>query len=338
MGLIKNDLNEIISFFKDGWDHFKNKNLLITGGTGFFGKTIVSSLIHANNLLDLKCNIFIITRKENLNSKYYGIEDNYSALNFICSDIISFSNKIDNIDYIIHGASTYIKAIEFKSPKDTLETILIGTKNILEFAKDQKNLKSLLIISSGAIYGTNKHSNKPISENDYHDLDLNDDLSSYSLGKKTAELYSLNYMSEYNLPIKIVRCFTVAGPLMNFEQKLAFTSFISSYRNSKNITVQNKNTLRSYMYSTDLINWLFKVLVFSENGSIYNVGSDEQITMGILAKKIAAYNPNIEVFNNSIDQANMYVPNIQKIKNDLNLEINIKIDESISRVIKYLNN
>lgn len=338
MGVIINDLNEIFSFFKNGWDHFRNKNILITGGTGFFGKQIVSSLIHANNLLDLKCNIFIITRKENLNSQYYNIKDNHSVLHFICSDIISFSNNIDNIDYIIHGASTSNKDIVLKSPNYTLDTILIGTKNILEFAKNQKNLKSLLMISSGGIYGANKYSKTPISENDYHIIDPNDSFSSYSLGKKTAELYSLNYMSEYNIPVKIARCFTFIGPLMNLKQNLAFTSFISSCINSKKIVVHNKNTIRSYMYSTDLVNWLFNILIFSQSGSIYNVGSDEQVTMETLSKKIASYNQNIDIEDNSNDKVNMYVPSINKIKDELDLKINIKLDESIKRVMQYLSN
>ena len=145
-------------------------------------------------------------------------------------------------------------------------------------------------------------------------------------------------MSEYNIPIKIARCFTFIGPLMNLDQNLAFTSFMSSYINSKKIIVKNKNTIRSYMYSTDLVNWLFNILIFSKSGSVYNVGSDEQVTMGTLSRKIAAYNQKLVVEENSTDEVDMYVPNIKKIKDELDLKININLDNSINRVIQYLNN
>lgn len=338
MSVISDDINEIFLFFKNGWNHFENMKVLITGGTGFFGKKIVSSFIHANNVLDLNISLYVVTRNRKIDSNFYKIEDKYSVLKFIHSDIISFSNYTNEINYIIHAASTSNKDDVIRHPNYTLDSILIGTKNILEFAKKQKNIKSLLIISSGAVYGANRYSKIPIPENTYFSIDLNDSFSSYSLGKKTAELYAKNYMSEYNIPIKIARCFTFIGPLMNLNQNLAFTSFMSSFINSKKIIVNNKNTIRSYMYSTDLVNWLLNILVFSKNGSIYNVGSDEQVTMGTLSKKIAAYNHNITVEEKSSNKVNMYVPDIKKIKDELDLKININLDDAIKRVIHYISN
>lgn len=92
------------------------------------------------------------------------------------------------------------------------------------------------------------------------------------------------------------------------------------------------------MYSTDLVNWLLNILVFSKNGSIYNVGSDEQVTMGTLSKKIAAFNHNITVEEKSSNKVNMYVPDIKKIKDELDLKININLDDAIKRVIHYISN
>ena len=60
--------------------------------------------------------------------------------------------------------------------------------------------------------------------------------------------------------------------------------------------------------------------------------------METLSKKIASYNQNIDIEDKSNDKVNMYVPSINKIKDELDLKINIKLDESIKRVMQYLSN
>lgn len=94
------------------------------------------------------------------------------------------------------------------------------------------------------------------------------------------------------------------------------------------------------MNSIDLINWLFIILVNSKKQcNIYNVGSDETITVENLAKLIAKkFNKKVEknyksFFDNKNKIIDFYVPSISKAKKKLNLRIKYKIQESLNSLL-----
>ena len=187
MSRVKKDIDEIFKLIGEDWDILKNSNILISGGTGLFGRAIILSMIHANNLKNLNLKIYLISRDENPHNHFESIKDHYGILRFIKSDIRNFSSKDLNINYIIHAATNSNSEFIKNNPNLTLDTIVIGTRKLLDFSLTQKKLKSFLFISSGAVNSANKIHNAPILETDIYSLDTNDKLFSYSLGKKTDE-------------------------------------------------------------------------------------------------------------------------------------------------------
>tara|TARA_B110000263_G_scaffold248409_1_gene263235 strand:- start:456 stop:1472 length:1017 start_codon:yes stop_codon:yes gene_type:complete len=332
---IKKDIDEVFALMGKDWDILKNSNILISGGTGFFGKSIVLSLIHANNLKNLNLKIYIIRRDENSHNHFEIVKDKYGIIKYIKSDIRHFKSTDLNINYIIHAATNSNREFIKNNPTSTLDTIVIGTKKLLEFSKTQEKLKSFLFISSGAVNSANRIHNTPISENDIYPMDTNDQLSSYSSGKKTAEKHLMEYQKKYNIPIKILRGFTFIGPQINLNQKLALTYLFNCFLNNKDINVLNPECKRSYMYTSDLVNWILKVMIYAKSGSIYNLGSNEEITIKDLAKKILKYNNKIKLIENMSTLNDYYVPDIKSIKKELGLEITVSLDESIKRLVEY---
>ena len=332
---IKQDIDETVKLLEKDWDILKNSNILISGGTGFFGRAIIPSMIHANNLKNLNLCIYLISRDENPQSHFEMIKDHYGILRFIKSDIRNFSSKDLNINYIIHAATNSDSEFIKNNPELTLDTIVIGTKKLLEFSLTQKKLKSFLFISSGAVNSANKIHNRPISETDIYSLDDNDKLFSYSFGKKTAEKYLMEYHKKHNIPIKILRGFSFIGPQINLNQKLALTYLVNCLIKNKDIIVFNPECKRSFMYTSDLVNWIIKVMLYANSGTIYNLGSDEEISIKDLAKKILKYNDKIKLTEKESTSNNYYVPDLEIIKKELGLEITVSLDESISRLMTF---
>ena len=335
MTRIKKDIDEVFKLIGEDWDILKNSNILISGGTGFFGRAIIPSMIHANNLKNLNLKIYLISRDENPHKHFEMIKDHYGILRFIKSDIRNFSSKDLNINYIIHAATNSDSEFIKNNPELTLDTIVIGTRKLLEFSLTQKKLKSFLFISSGAVNSANKIHNTPISETDIYSVDTNDQLFSYSSGKKTAEKYLMEYHQKYNIPIKILRGFTLIGPQINLNQNLALTYLLSCFLKNEDIIVLNPECKRSYMYTTDLVNWIIKGMLYAKSGTIYNLGSDEEISIKDLAKKILKYNDKIKLIENKSTSNDYYVPDLKSIKKEFGLEITVSLDESIKRLVNY---
>ena len=128
MSRVKKDIEEVFNLLGKDWIKLRDSNILISGGTGFFGKAIVSSLIHANYLKNLNIKIFIITRNKKLNEFSYTIKDELETIKYINTDIKDFENKELDIHYIIHAAANSNSEFVINNPISTLDTIIIGTK------------------------------------------------------------------------------------------------------------------------------------------------------------------------------------------------------------------
>ncbi len=335
MSRVLEDIKECYNLLEDKWEVFHNSKVLITGATGFFGKSIVNALLYANNKRKLNIELYILSRNKKINKSYYLANDENDALNFIYQDIKNFKSEKKDINYIIHAASTSDKNFILQNTVETINTIITGTNKILEFSASQKDLKSLLFISSGAINSANKFVNRPISEEDIYPISIDNSFSAYSLAKKTAENLILGYSKIYDLPVKILRGFTFLGPEINLNQNLAWTYILKCFLDGQDINIKNSECKRSYMYSTDLVNWIIRVLISARTGSVYNLGSDELISLSDLAREVIKFNKELKITEEISNTSDFYVPDISKIKNDLKLKITVPVKEGVRRVIHY---
>ena len=94
------------------------------------------------------------------------------------------------------------------------------------------------------------------------------------------------------------------------------------------------------MYSGELSIWLLEILINSKENSVYNVGGSDSISILNLAKKIAnLINPKLSVIINcsqgSKIKTNSYIPDINLIKNELNLTPKVSLDQSIMQTYEW---
>ena len=337
---LNDDFIEILSRTEKIWKKSKKKIFLLTGCTGFFGYWLVRSFIEANKKYNLNIKLFILTRnKNNLINKL--LKD--KIINFIIGDIRNFSYPKNKIDYIIHGATTSaLETFNKQNPLEKISIIVDGTKNILNLTK-KKNCKKFLYISSGSVYGKEFKLRKKMRESDVGNLnhiDPNHDLSVLGQSKKMAETLVSIYSKSNNISSSIARCFTFVGPLLPLDIHYAIGNFLKNKVSNKNILINSKGeSIRSFMYMTDLTVWLLSILFFGKNGDTYNVGSDK----GVSIKKLAKMINNLEKNNSkirikkikSLTDKNSYIPSISKSKKKLNLKIKHNLKESLKKT--YLN-
>lgn len=337
---LEDDLKAVLNYTKDCWTEVKNKTIFITGGTGFFGIWLQMSFIHINRELNLNSNIILLTRDKNKFLKSYPWIIDYPEISFLEGDISNFEFFEDRVDYVIHAATEASVKLNLEEPLNMFETIVNGTKRILDFAK-QKRVKSFLQVSSGAIYGKQPSQIENLPE-DYAGGPLtNDSTAVYGEGKRMAEVLCAVYHTHYKLPVKIARCYAFIGPFLPLDGHFAAGNFIRNNLNKENIVIEGDGTpFRSYMYSADLMIWLWTILFKGNNNSPYNVGSDQSISISQLANYIIQQREceKLEVIVRTPFTGGLplrYVPDIKKANKDLNLRIYTSLESSISKTLAF---
>lgn len=344
LAYFKDDLNLILEKTIDSWKNAKNKTFFITGGTGFFGIWLLMSFISINRTLKLNAKIIILTRHKNKFINQNQWLNQYNEVFFLEGEITSFEFIEDKIDYIIHAATEASVKLNIEMPLTMFETVVNGTKRVLEFAK-LKKVKSFLFTSSGAVYGKQPSNLKNVTEDCLFGPDISDSKSVYGEGKRMAEVLCAVYFRNYAVPVKVARCYTFIGPFMPLDSHFAAGNFIGNILKSENIIINGDGTpIRSYMYSADLVIWLWTILFKGANNSPYNVGSDESISItqfADLVLKESNFTHLTKIITTPISnkESLSYLPSIEKAMIDLNLKIYTSIEISINKTINYyLNN
>lgn len=338
----EDDLNLVFDNTKSVWAEVENKTIFLTGGTGFFGIWLLMSFVFINRKLNLNSNIIVLTRNKNKFLTKYNWLKEYKEISFLEGDIVDFEFTEVNIDYVIHAATEASVKLNEEQPLAMFETVVNGTKRVLEFAK-LKKVKSFLLTSSGAVYGKQPSDIENVSETYIGAPNISDAISIYGEGKRMAEVLCAANYKLFDLPVKIARCYAFMGPFLQLDSHFAAGNFIKNLLNNEDITIEGDGTPnRSYMYSADLTIWLWTILFVGKNNSPYNVGSNIAISIAELANLIIKEDDNnygqikviikTPISNNTVLR---YVPNVDKVMNDLNLKILTGIETAIKKTIAY---
>ncbi len=338
-GLLIKDLENIINTVDEDICQLKNANIFITGGTGFIGKWIIESIIYANDLKNIKIKISILTRNSKLFKDNFPHIGNNACITFIDGDIQNFTYPSTSFDYIIHAATEASAKLNIENPLLMADVIINGTRRLLDFAIFSQ-AKRVLFLSSGAVYG--KQPNTLSNFTEYY-IGAPDPLASgsaYAESKRMAEFLCATYAHQHNIGISIARCFAFVGPYLPLDTHYAIGNFINDGLRGKDITITGDGSpLRSYMYASDMVIWLFTILLKGKNGEAYNVGSDKAISIKNLAYTVANFFPGINV--NILNQVRLtdrnqnYIPDISKSQKTLNLQLVINIEEAIKKTILF---
>jgi dTDP-glucose 4,6-dehydratase len=282
------DLEYIFQNTQDIWESFRGKSIFLTGGTGFFGKWLLESFIYINEKMALNAKITTLTRNpESFLKDFPFYKEHLNTVQFVKGDILSYDFNLDEkFQFIIHAATAASDSLNKNNPLLMMDTITIGTRKVLDFAITQQ-LEGFLFVSSGAVYGKQPWNVTNVKESDSFKIDINSSSSAYAEGKRIAELYCSTYYEKHKVPIKIARCFAFVGPYLPLDTHFAIGNFINNVLNNQDIVIKSDgSTKRSYMYSSDLMIFLWRILVIGEQNNPYNVGSDDVISVKHLAEKV----------------------------------------------------
>ena len=117
---------------------FKNKRILVTGGTGSFGQKFTEIILKKTEIKSL-----IIYSRDEMKQYFMSQKFNNTKVKFLTGDVRDkerLHSSMDSVDYVVHAAATKIvPAAEF-NPTECVKTNIIGAMNVIEACKNN-NIK-----------------------------------------------------------------------------------------------------------------------------------------------------------------------------------------------------
>ncbi len=325
-------MDEILRAAAPDLEPLRGKRLFLTGGTGFFGKWLLAALLHANAKMDLALALTVLSRNPAaFEDKHREIQDT-PGLTFLAGDVTHFTAENRYFDFVIHAAADATAFTSDVDERARSRAIIWGTRKMLALA--QRSNARLLNISSGAVYGSAAGQREGASEDDYATARAS---TPYGLAKREAEALCVDSGAD----CVTARAFAFLGPHLPLDAHFAAGNFLRDALRGGPIRVRGDGTaLRSYLYPTDLVTWLLRILARGQRGQATNVGSDEVVSTAQLARLIAAaVQPNAEVIIESSQPQgpqNIYLPNITRARSELQLEVTVPLHDAIPRTLEFL--
>jgi len=314
--------------------------MMVIGGSGFFGKSILDSY-KRGGLREWEIDSILIVSRNASRLRLFNPMLLDSTVKLLDLDICT-AKSLPLADYIIHAAASTNAANYLLKPDLEAANILNAVTNYCEIAKKFHRKSKILYISSGAVYGKQSSSMKNIPES-YNTPTLEDlhvSKIDYANSKQISEKY-IKKLAEKDMRVSIARCFAFVGKYLPLNQHFAIGNFMLNGMKRQPILVKsNHEVYRSYMYSDDLVQWLMSIMDSSSvQCPIYNVGSEQEISIRALAHKISKYY-GVEVIENEFSTAaiDRYIPSTQLALKKLNLKCKFELDDAINQSIIGLSN
>jgi len=311
--------------------------LFITGGTGFFGTWLLEAIAAANDALQVAVGATVLSRDPErflLRAPHLASRTEFAWLR---GNPASFPFPATRHDYLLHLATATSADPRHTEPIEMLHTKLASIHHALLHAR-QTGVRRMLVTSSGAVYGPQPAALSRIPETWHGAPDPLHPASAYGEGKRLVEqLCALTPEA----PCVIARCFSFIGPHLPLHGRFAAGNFLRDAMNGGPIVVNGDGTARrSYMHPADLVVWLLTILLHGETGRAYNVGSDQGVSIGDLARQIAGQvggNLSVEIHGEP-DRSGVhsYVPQTDRARQELGLQLTLDLPATLQRTIGWL--
>ena len=318
-------------------NYFSEKTqMLVTGGAGFIGSHLIERLLKEG--YEIVCldnfNDYYNPEIKRNNIKLFLKEKRFNLVEADIRDKDTLKKIFEKYKFrkVIHLAAQAGVRLSLKQPNLYVDVNINGTLNLLELCREYK-IKKFVFGSSSSVYGATKEI--PFSEEGKLKA-----ISPYGVSKRTGELLCYTYNYLYNLPVTVLRFFTVYGTRQRPD--MAIHKFTKLIDEGKEICLYgNGETSRDYTYISDIVEGIMSALNKDFNYEIFNLGNSNPTTLShliSLIEKNLGKAAKIKYLSEQLGDPSITFSDISKSKKMLNYNPEIKIEEGIKRFIEWYKN
>lgn len=338
--LPQDDLDLVLSLTPEFWAQFSGARMFVTGGTGFIGSWLLQTVQRANERLGSQIEMIVLTRDAARARQQAPHLFASAGVILLEGDVRSFDRTVGPFDLCVHAATDVGDLEKMGEPVKVFDTIVEGTRRILDLA-ESASASRFLLLSSGAVYGPQPPDVEHLPETYNGAPDLLSAQAAYGNGKRAAEWLACAKTAKSDLDVCIARIFALIGPGMPMSGPFAAGNFVRDALVQKTIQVQGDGSpLRSYLYMADLCVWLLKILQTGQRGQAYNVGSESAVSILGLAQAVAeAADTGLDVHVQRSARhgalAPRYVPDTTKAQRELGLTQYTSLDTALKKTFLW---
>lgn len=311
--------------------------VLITGITGFVGSHMAEYVLEKHPGVEIHGGTRWRSNMENI--AHLGDKITLHDLELrdskSCEDVINLVRP----DKIFHlAAQSYVMA-SYDAPKDTIETNVIGTLNLLEAVRKSKIDPVIHICSSSEVYGQVQPDEVPIKETNQLRP-----ASPYAVSKVGQDRLSYQYYESYGIRTVITRAFTHTGPRRGevFAES-TFAKQIAEIDNGKRepvVNVGNLDSVRTFLDVRDIVHAYWLCTEKCDYGEAYNIGGKTTMKVGDMLDimiKMSGKKISIKTDPKRIrpSDVTLQIPDISKFVNKTNWSPTIPVEKTFRDLLDY---
>ncbi len=314
---------------------FKAKKVLVTGAGGFIGSHLTE------RLTDLGAHVRAFVRYNSRND--WGLlesltKDKLSEVEIVLGDLRdgeAVRQATDTVDIIFHLGSLIAIPYSYVHPRETIETNVMGTLNVMA-AANKAGVERVVHTSTSEVYGTAQY--VPIDER--HPLQGQ---SPYSASKIAADKIAESFHRSFGLPVSTIRPFNTFGPRQSARAVIP-TIITQALAPGTTMVLGSLRPTRDYTYVDDTVQGFIKVAESDHSvGETINIGSNFEISIGDIAKKVIdtiGVSKQISLDVKRVRPENSEVERLwcdnTKAKRLLEWEPRVSFEEGLSRTIQWI--
>lgn len=262
----------------ENMEGLKGKNIFVTGGTGFVGSHLVESLLQRG------AHVIVASRSSDPRSYFMTQRLEYKVLS-AHGDLKDYLRMVDiimkyEIEYIFHLGAQAIVTTAYYNPRETIESNVMGTTNILEAARRYGRIKGIIVASSDKAYGK--------SAKQYVETDPLRGDHPYEVSKSSADLIAMTYAKTYHLPVVVARFGNIYGEGdLNFNR--IFPGILKALITNTTLEVRSDGKfVRDYVYVKDVVLGYILLLdqIEKTKGEAYNLSTGESLSVEDVIKRV----------------------------------------------------
>ena len=314
----------------------EGQNILLTGGTGLFGKWLLESYAVLRQVRPFSGSVTVLSRHPETFLARNPFFARFNFFRFVAGDVRNVEFPADSrFDLVIHAATDASVKLEKEDSDEKHSVIVGGTRRVLSLAR-QFGTKRFLFVSSGAVYAPQP----PELENIPETFPC-EPVTGYGRYKLEAENVTLDVASAGGIEAILARGFAFVGPYLDLGVRFAAGDFLRRALNREPIVISGDGTpFRSYLYTAELAVWLWTLLLRGRSGEAYNVGAPTPVSIRELAESVSACVPGglpIQILGTPQPGAKppRYVPDVTKIARELGWKPRETFESGIRKTVEW---
>lgn len=308
------------------------RRIVLTGGAGFIGSTLIERLIDHNEIT-----VFDTFERDALRGKPFHGHKNLTLVQGDVLDYPKLAASLAGAQIVIHLAAIAGVDTVIRSPTRTMRVNMLGSANVLEAVRQNGGCERVVDFSTSEVFGTHAFRSE---ETDRTVMGaVGEARWTYAVSKLAGEHLAHAYFREFGLPTVVVRPFNIYGPGQIGEG--AVHAFVRKALRNEDIEIHGDgNQIRAWCYVDDMVEGVLRCIVRPEAiGESFNIGNSRAVvTIYGLANtllRVTGSRSRISFTKKDYVDVELRIPHVEKARRLLDFEARVDLEEGLLKTAEW---